>query len=449
MRLRDDAIAIWRAGLSAVDSAAAVRRSVAYSAGYLWIAGREIDVSRVGCLEVLGAGKAGAGMARGIEEALEGTPLWERVSGWVNVPEDCVLPLRRIHLHAARPPGRNEPTAAVVSGTEEILRRARRLGVNDVCVVLLSGGGSALLCSPEAGISLEDKLVVTRLLSASGAPIQELNLVRTQLSRVKGGGLAAACGGGLLITLVISDVIGDPLEVIGSGPTYPAVKRFGEAIEILRRRGIWGSTPAAVQRYLEESAVEAELESRRIVSELRHEVVASNSIALEAAAEKARELGYWVLPMLRDLSGEAAEAGRRFWGELAGAPVGRGVCVLGGGETTVNVSSAGERVGRGGRNQEFVLAAAGVAGLESGSWRGRVVLSGGTDGEDGPTVAAGAFCDGVVAASAVAQGLLPGEFLERHDSCTFFERTGGLLITGPTQTNVMDLMVGLNSSEPG
>lgn len=449
MRLRDDAVSIWRAGLGAVDSAAAVRRRVSYLSGCLSIAGREIDISRMGRLEVLGAGKAGAGMARGIEQALAGTPLWERVSGWVNVPEDCVLPLGRIHLHAARPPGRNEPTPAVVSGTEEILRRARRLGAEDVCVVLLSGGGSALLCSPEAGISLEDKLAVTRLLSASGAPIQELNLVRTQLSRVKGGGLAECCGSGLLITLVISDVIGDPLEVIGSGPTYPSAKRSGEAIEVLKRRAIWGAAPAAVRAYLEESAVGALAVPRRIVSELRHEVVASNSIALEAASERARELGYRVLPMLRDMSGEASEAGRRFWGALVGAGVGGSVCLLGGGETTVNVSSAGARVGRGGRNQEFVLAVAESAGFEAVGWQGRVVLSGGTDGEDGPTVAAGAWCDGEVAGSAALQGLIPGEYLERHDSHSFFEQAGGLLVTGPTQTNVMDLMVGLSSSEPG
>ena len=446
-RLREDATAIWRAGLSAVDSAAVVRRVLSYSSGRLSIAGRNLDVSQIGRVEVLGAGKAGAGMARGFEQALEGTPLCDRFSGWVNVPEDCVLPLRRIHLHPARPPGRNEPTSAVVRGTEEILRRARGLRVDDVCVVLLSGGGSALLCSPESGISLEDKLAVTRLLSASGAPIQELNLVRTQLSRVKGGGLAEACGGGLLITLVISDVIGDPLDVIGSGPTYPAKKRCGEAVEILRRRGVWGAVPSAVRGYLEQFAITGTAGAGRILAELHHEIVASNSIALDAAAVRARELGYVVLPMLRDMSGEAAEAGRRFWGELVRAGGTERVCLLGGGETTVNVSSAGDRIGRGGRNQEFVLAVAEAAGFAAESWQGRAILSGGTDGEDGPTVAAGAWCDGLVADSASEQGLVPREFLERHDSYSFFERTDGLLITGPTQTNVMDLVVGLSSPE--
>ena len=225
MSLRDDAIAIWTAGIAAVDSAKSVEQQIRVQQDQLWIADVRIQMPPAGRIEVVGAGKAGAGMASGIEAALLSTNVADRISGWVNVPADCVRQLKCIHLHAARPAGLNEPTQEAVQGTQEILRRVQSLSESDICIVLLSGGASALLCSPAPGISLSDKLSVTRALAASGAPIQELNLVRTQLSQVKGGRLAAACRAGTLVALIISDVIGDPLEVIGSGPTTPSVSR--------------------------------------------------------------------------------------------------------------------------------------------------------------------------------------------------------------------------------
>lgn len=444
MSLREDALAIWQAGLSAVDSVAAVRRSIIATPDSLVIGDTELDPRHPGRLVVLGAGKAGAGMAAGIEQALQKTPLFEHLSGWVNVPADCLLPLQKIHLHPARPPGRNEPTPAVVAGTNEILQRARHLQPNDVCLVVLSGGGSALLCSPAHGISLEDKLHVTRLLSASGAPIQELNLVRTQLSQVKGGRLANACRCSTLITLVISDVIGDPLETIGSGPTFPAPNRSAEALRILHDRGLWKQIPATVQNHLQNAASTSQptQTASQTPPRTHHKIVASNSIALAAAAAKARTLGYELLPILHDLRGEAADAGRYFLDRLRHSPPGRKNCLLGGGETTVNVSSAGHAAGRGGRNQEFVLAAA-VASPNPNHWHNQLILSGGTDGEDGPTPAAGAWCDAHVLNSAKQQNLSLEDFLRRHDSYTLFQQSNGLLITGPTQTNVMDLAVGL------
>ncbi len=457
MQLRDDALSIWRAGLSAVDSAAAVRRSIRICGNTLMIAGQSLPADETSRIEVLGAGKAGAGMAAGFEAALADTPWFERLSGWVNVPADCLLPLQRIHLHPARPPGRNEPTPAVVSGTDEILRRARDLRENDICIVLLSGGASALLCSPIPGVTLQDKLEVTRLLSASGAPIQELNLVRTQLSRIKGGGLANAVTGSRLIVLVISDVIGDPLEVIGSGPTIVMAPRKTEAIEILRRRELWNRIPDSVRNWLLHPSGPLHSEdpsaSGACGTRVHHEIVASNTIALEAAAVRASELGYRLLPVQSCIRGEAAVAGRVFAERLFEASRCSGRwCLLGGGETTVNLHShvelSAEIAGLGGRNQEFVLAAA-AASPAAVDWEQTVLLCGGTDGEDGPTVAAGAFCDAEVLACAQSLGLNLPDFLRRHDSFNLFRQIGGLLITGPTQTNVMDIAVGLTVGGDG
>lgn len=447
MQLRNDAISIWRAGLSAVDSSAAIRREISCEGHFLTIAGQQLPANATGRIEVFGAGKAGGGMAAGFESALAGTPWIDRLSGWVNVPEDCLQPLQRIHLHPARPPGRNEPTPAVVAGTAEILHRAGSLREDDVCVVLLSGGASALLCSPVPGITLQDKLEVTRLLAASGAPIHELNLVRTQLSQVKGGGLAQAVRAGRLIVLVISDVIGDPLEVIGSGPTTTTSCRKPEAMEILHRRQVWDRVPASVRDWLAGASEPSKLNRHSSAAiparPVHHKIVASNSIAISAAATRARELGYQLLPIQHNVCGEAADAGRGFAEQLAECSDRSGRwCLLAGGETTVNLGSMYGSHGLGGRNQELVLAAA-VASPKVADWTQRVLLSGGTDGEDGPTSAAGAFCDAEVLASACAQGLELSDFLGRHDSFHLFQRVGGLLITGPTQTNVMDLAVGL------
>ena len=224
-RLRNDALRIWQAAVAAADSSSAITRNIQLDATGLRIAGRIIDPARINQVIVVGAGKAGAGMAAGLETALSGTPLFDKLTGWVNVPENCVRKLQRIHLHGGRPAGVNEPTQQVIDGTDQILRLVRSCTPADLCIMLLSGGGSALLCRPVPGISLTDKLAVTRLLSRSGAPIQELNLVRTQLSLVKGGRLAAACQARLLVTLAISDVAGDPPQVIAHHSHLPAAGR--------------------------------------------------------------------------------------------------------------------------------------------------------------------------------------------------------------------------------
>jgi hydroxypyruvate reductase len=232
--LRRDAVEIWHAGVAAVDSERLVRDAVVRTADSLCVCGHVIPLADLGRIAVVGAGKAGAGMAAGFEAAV-GPELVEKVTGWVNVPADCVRPLARIRLHAARPAGLNEPTAAGVEGARAILELVSQLGARDLCVVLLSGGGSALLPAPPGEISLADKLAVTRLLMQSGASIEELNCVRKHLSLIKGGRLARVTGAGIVVCLIISDVVGDPLDAIASGPTVPDSTTAADALAVLRR----------------------------------------------------------------------------------------------------------------------------------------------------------------------------------------------------------------------
>lgn len=457
MSLREHAEAIWRAGVAAVDSSAAVRRHISCDETTLRIADVALSLDHIGRIEIIGAGKAGAGMAAGAESALQEHLPASQISGWVNVPADCVRPLQRIHLHAARPAGINEPTSEGVEGTNEILQRISTLQQNDVCLVLLSGGASALLCSPVPQISLADKLAVTRALASSGAPIQELNLVRTQLSQVKGGRLAAACTAGTLISLIISDVIGDPLEVIGSGPTTPAPSRADQAIEILARRQLLQTIPPRVLAFLESHRKSPSEPST--TAAVRNLIVASNRIAMEAATARARELGYEVESLGSENAGVAAAEGRELMQRLLAArAAGKNghskvpLCILSGGEPTVDLRNTRSLVSpaqttplasaKGGRNQELVLAAIDQH-PNPADWNGITLLSGGTDGEDGPTDAAGATADAELVGRMSIQKTDYATCLAAHDSYHFFEALGGLLKTGPTHTNVMDLRVGL------
>ena len=443
--LRNLAREIWQAGVDAVDSERLVRQTVRLSGSQLLIGPHTLQLAEIGRIVVVGAGKAGAGMTAGLEQAVGADLLADKVSGWVNVPADCVRPLRKIHLHAARPAGLNEPTEAGVHGAREILRRITELTPADVCIVLISGGGSALLPAPVPEIDLEDKQRVTRLLMKAGANINELNTVRKQLSQIKGGRLAQACTAGRLFSLIISDVVGDPLEIIASGPTVPDDSTPAQAWEILHR---YARDPAEIPRsvgeFLQEKsgADRPQRKSRAVVENL---IVGNNQTAVAAAAEKARQLGFAVHQLGSDNRGIAAEEGRQL-AELClsirdqGMPLAAPACVISGGEPVVPLLS-GETLGKGGRNQELVLAA--LDRLWEESAESLAILSGGTDGEDGPTDAAGAICDADILAAARQQALIPGESLRRHDSYPFFAAIDGLLQTGPTHTNVMDLRIAI------
>ncbi len=442
--LRADALAIWQAGVEAVRSDHLVRQAVVVNGDRLEIGGQPIDLTRLGRIAVVGAGKAGAGMARGLIEALGPRIVRDkRVSGWVNVPADCVVPLEAIHLHAAREAGVNEPSPEGVAGSREILRLVGSLGSDDLCIAMISGGASALLPDPIEGVSLDDKLLVTRHLSAAGAPIEDLNTVRKQLSRIKGGKLAAACRAGRLATLVISDVLGDSLDTIGSGPTVVDRSTPADALAVLDRHG---AREAEISpRVFEALARRAKQTAGTWSCQVTNLVIGNNAVAVEAAEVEARRLGYLPRASSAPQSEGPAEVIER---ELADAALamlrdGGSDCLISGGEPTVKLIAQADR-GRGGRNQQLVLAA--VERLEAERFAAAreqdlVILSGGTDGEDGPTDAAGAVADGSLLARAQESRTEPGDYLRRNDAYSFFEPLGALIKTGPTHTNVCDVRV--------
>lgn len=404
---------------------------------------------------VVGAGKAGAGMSLGLLEALGQTVIQDKqLTGWVNVPADCVEDRAPIHLHAARPAGQNEPTAEGVFGAEQIFKMLRAADSQDLCIVLISGGGSALLPLPREGITLADKLAVTRHLSAAGANIEELNAVRKQLSRAKGGGLAREARAGNVVALIISDVLGDPLDVIASGPTVPNPSTPQDALAVLEKFKARdaGVSPRvfAILESLAESSGQTSSPSGSSARQVHNLVIGNNAVAVDAAFQEAVRRGYSPLAMsstksegLADTLGQdLLKQGMSF---LAAEPRHSFVnCIISGGEPVVVLAPESRR-GKGGRNQQLALAA--LCEL-NGRDLSITLLSGGTDGEDGPTDAAGAIIDESSWNSARQKGLDPFSHLQRNDSYPFFDAIGGLIRTGPTHTNVCDLRVILLGVQP-
>lgn len=424
--LRADARAIWQAGVDDVKPDRLIAGALA--------PGQSVRAAMDNARRILvvGGGKAGSAMAAAVERQL--ADRLDRVSGIVNVPAGTGRDLRAIRLHAARPAGSNEPTDAGVAGATAMLQAIAGTDAGDVVLCLISGGGSALLPLPAEGITLADKLAVTKLLSRCGATIGEMNCVRKHLSRIKGGQLAAAarCP---VYSLIISDVIGDPLDVIASGPTAPDSTTFSDALAVLRKFDLLGDVPAAVLARLEAGAAGRKGETPRELPDSIHNlVIGSNGLAVAAARCSAEELEYRVVDLGPAVQGETADVARAAAERLRSIP--KPGCLLIGGETTVTLPADH---GLGGRNAEFVLAA--LLALRDCDSMPFAVLSGGTDGEDGPTDAAGAIGDTSTLERAAAQGLDAADFLGRHDSYRFFDATGDLLRTGLTQTNVMDLRV--------
>jgi hydroxypyruvate reductase len=439
-KLRRDALTIWRAGVDAVRGDRLIREHLHVRNGKLEIAGElSWPLDRPGRILVVGTGKVGAAMAQGVEDAFGDDWLAaKQVGGVVSVPADCVRPLRRIRLKAGRPAGRNEPTEQGVAIADEILALVASLGPDDLVICLISGGGSALLPAPIAGVSLEAKLYLTRELSARGANIEELNCVRKQLSRIKGGRLAAACHAGTLISLIISDVLGDPLDVIASGPTVSDSYSPEQALGVLDKFRL--THDADVQPAVTHLRHAARLRLRPPASSCRtlNIVLANNATAVDAAGAEAQRLGYsHAMISANEPEGAAEEVGRHLADMALRMRRGDGPdCLISGGEPTVELADAAIR-GSGGRNQQLVLAA-----LEMIGDCDRIAfLSAGTDGEDGPTDAAGAVVNAEVAAARNRDALSPRDFLLRNDAYHFFEPIDGLIKTGPTETNVCDLRV--------
>lgn len=391
----------------------------------------DADVERV---FVVGAGKAAVAMAAAVERKYgyriaKGLVVTKYGHGGALTHIDC--------WEAAHP----VPDANGVRAAQAIGEICLGAGAQDLVVCLISGGASALLPAPVAGIRLEQKQETTRLLLACGATIHELNCIRKHLSSVKGGQLAHLCSPARMHTYILSDVIGDPLDVIGSGPTVPDETSFADAWAIIYKYSLETKIPSAVRHHLEEGvnhrAPETPKAGDPIFERVTNTLIGSNRISIEAAANQAQELGYQPLVLSTSLDGEAREVAKVFAAmarELrqSGRPVAPPVAILAGGETTVTLT---QHHGLGGRNQEMALAAAlGLAGLE-----GVTFLAAGTDGTDGPTNAAGAISDGQTLARAKEMELIPEEFLGRNDSHQFFEQLNDLIITGPTGTNVMDV----------
>lgn len=431
--LRSHARAIWQAAVDAVRPGPLVRQALA-----------EPDLSQaLGTAKriiVVGAGKAGAAMCAAVEEGLSGR--LDRLVGVVNVPAESVRPLGAIQLHAARPAGVNQPTAEGVAGARRILELVAGAGPDDVVLCLLSGGGSALMPAPVPDISLADKQHVTLLLHASGATINEMNAVRKHLSQIKGGQLVRGFRGQYFYSLIISDVVGDPLDVIASGPSALDPTTFADALGVLGKYGLEPQVPEAVRTYLQRGSAGAAPETlKQLPANIHNRVIGNNARALAAAEAHAQALGYRVLNLGAFIEGETRQAATVCAGILRsiqadGRPLAPPVCVLSGGETTVTLV---KDHGRGGRNQEFVLAALLKLGIDG--LRDVAILSGGTDGEDGPTDAAGALADASTLTKAATLGLNPASYLAKNDAYTFFAATHDLLITGLTQTNVMDVRV--------
>lgn len=444
--LRSDAISIWQAGLDAVKADRLVRDHLHVDHSHLVIGKNgelAIDLNNIRRLLVIGAGKAGAGMVQGLEEAIPEPIACEKtLTGWVNVPEDCVKPTRWVRLHPARPPGLNEPTEAGVWGTQKILELVRSAGPGDLCLCLLSGGGSALLPAPVEGLTLEDKQKVTRILSAAGANIAELNTVRKHLSRVKGGKLLRQCGAGWLVTLVISDVLGDPPDLIASGPTVPDTSTPKDALEVLQRYSAPDcQIPANVFDVLKRQIIEPPGAAK---TKAFHLIIGNNQTAVEASRQKAHELGYVTTTQsATQLEGLAEDVGRSLVrAGLAQLRLPGRHCLISGGEPVVRLAPPEIR-GLGGRNQQLVLAAADL--LWDNPPGEMILLSAGTDGEDGPTDAAGAFVDAGIIQAAKERNMLPAPYLARNDAYHFFAPLGALIKTGPTHTNVCDVRVVLTA----
>ncbi len=440
---RHDALAIWRAGVAAVQPAAFIPAAVRVDGTRLLLADQALELDSLRSLAVVGAGKAGASMVHALALAL-GPALMrdKRIQGVVNVIDDFADESRPgIRLHGARPAGDPLPTDAGAEGSTAMLKLVSSLGPEDGVIGLISGGASALLPLPVAGVTLTEKREATALLSKAGASIGELNAVRKHLSQVKGGRLAAASNAGRWISLILSDVIGNPLDVIASGPSSPDPTTYADALAVIRRFKLEAKMPPSVMRYLERGLQGQESETpKTLPPSIVNRVIADNGLALRAAAKKAASLGFAVEVLPEPLQGESREAGRNLARLLLErrAAGRKNVCLLAGGEPVVSRVATG---GKGGRNQELALGA--FAATAATGFAGCCLLAAGTDGEDGPTDAAGAFYDDTVRQAARAKGLDPLGYFLTSRSYDFFAKIGGLLKTGPTGTNVMDLVVAL------
>ncbi len=432
--LRQSARLIWEAALNAANPAICIRNFVQVNEGVLSVGGKEIPLR--GKLIVIGAGKPSAKMAQVVEEILG-----KHITGGLVVTKyGHALPLQRIQLIEA---GHPIPDAVGSRAVQQTRQLVSGLTSEDVVLVLISGGGSALWPAPAEGITLEEKQEVTSLLLRAGATIRETNAVRKHLSDMKGGQLARWAAPAHVVSLIISDVIGDALDFIASGPTAPDTTSFSDAFAIIQKYGL--QVPEAVSERLQNGArgqiPETPKPGDPVFKNVANHIIANNQLLIDAAAGKAREMNFNTLVLGTEVEGEAKDIGRFFAAigrEIArsGNPIKAPACILAAGETTVTVRGHG----LGGRNQEMALAWA-ISMAARPTHTPSCFASVATDGTDGPTNAAGGLVDPFTSSRAVELGLIPLKYLRSNDSSNFLKATGDLIVTGPTQTNLMDLQI--------
>ncbi len=410
---RTDGLTVLNAGLEAIDTRAAIHRTVSLSGSHLSIAGTAYDTATFSRIRVAGAGKCSGDAACALAEILG-----ERLSDGVVIDiHEHEMP-SRIALFVGSHPLSEEKN---VMATAHLLSFLEDSTEKDLVIVVVSGGGSALLCQPGEGMTVVDEANIVSSLMRAGATIQETNSVRKHLSKARGGGIAKYAYPATLVALIFSDVPGDDIAFISSGPTVRDETTITDAEKVLSKYSLTDA-----RRFLIETPKE-----KKFFEKVSNIVVVSNAVALDAMKQKSADLGYCATIVTATLSGEAREVSRDIVSRLHGEP--EKAVLLFGGETTV---ASGEARGVGGRNQEVALA--GLAGIKSGE----LLIACASDGRDN-TDAAGALCDTDVAMSADIHGMSPEDFLARHDSYAFFKATGGHIITGDTGSNVSDLIIAL------
>lgn len=437
-KLKKDAQAIFKAALAAVEPAHAVQKAMARTGDVLKVSHgkkliKSLDLKKINRIFLVGGGKATAPMAKAVEKIL-GAKLTE---GIISVKKGHGLQLKKTTvLEAAHP----VPNKAGVSAANKIKKLLEQTDKDDLVISLISGGGSALLPLPVPGLKLSEKQSVTKMLLGCGATIHEINAVRKHLSLLKGGQMARLAAPATVINLMLSDVVGDDMDTIASGPFVPDRSTFEEVAVILAKYKLMKKVPAGVRTHLKQGLTgqvpETPHEGDPAFDKVTNLIVASNYLSLLAAEKEAKKLGYRPLILSSTIEGETRDVARVHMAiarevKTSGHPIKAPACLISGGETTVTLRGKG----KGGRNQEFVLAAA----LELKGLDDILVFSGGTDGTDGPTDAAGAMADAGTCLRAAKAGLSPQRHLLENDAYPFFDKLGDLVKTGPTRTNVMDV----------
>ena len=425
--------------LQAADPHAIIRDNVNLRNSILRVSDFSLKLDEFERIFVIGGGKASAGMALEIERILG-----NRITGGsVNIP-DYSKPWPKSSRIVFNPATHPIPSQRGVLGVENMLQLVGKASGKDLVICLISGGGSALMPQPAPGITLSNKRKTTELLLTSGANIHETNTVRKHLSGIKGGRLAEKLFPAMILSLIISDVVGDELESIASGPTVPDDTTYQDAHKVLESHGLWTKVPESVRDHISKGmkgeVPETPKPGSTIFARVRNLLVGSNEHSCGAAARALRQKGYRTLVYSTKTQGESKEVGKTLSGlardiRESQIPIAPPAAIVAGGETTVTVQGKG----RGGRNQELALSAAlSIQGL-----KGILVASIGTDGVDGPTDAAGAVADGTTIERAMRNGLDVKSFLDENDSYPFFKKLDDLIITGPTGTNVNDIMIAI------